>query len=119
MGGGALRTSRRHGAVAPGWPSHRGFVHPTAGTNDCIAAEVPAIIRGIYVFHATDDGGETSATSSSSTSADAPARAATAARRTVIVAHTTGANGAVVGVSLEGNFENANVAPAAFRPLAT
>ncbi|MDQ4112881.1 MAG: FG-GAP-like repeat-containing protein [Actinomycetota bacterium] len=43
--------------VAPTYRTiHGGFVHHTAGTNDYTAADVPAIIRGIYAYHVQTNG---------------------------------------------------------------
>ncbi|ACQ79448.1 N-acetylmuramoyl-L-alanine amidase family 2 [Beutenbergia cavernae DSM 12333] len=90
-------------------------VHHTAGTNFYTAAQVPAIIRGIYHYHAiTRDWGDIGY----NVLVDAYGRAWEGRYgglyRATIGAHAAGWNGEMFGISFMGNHETAPVTNAAF-----
>jgi N-acetylmuramoyl-L-alanine amidase-like protein/flagellar hook capping protein FlgD len=83
-------------------------VHHTAGTNDYTAAEAPAIVRGIEVYHVKGNGwndiGYNFLVDRYGTVYEGRGGGMT---RNVIGAHALGFNAGTVGVSLIGNFDAA------------
>lgn len=94
-------------------------VHHTAGTNSYTAEQVPAIIRGIYTYHAQERGWDDIGYN---VLVDQFGRAWEGRygglENPVIGAHATGANANMFGISVMGNFETAEVPQAAFQTVA-
>src|SRR5690625_3164295 len=94
-------------------------VHHTAGVNGYSSAQVPAIIRGIYQFHAVTRGwGDIGYNVLVDRFGRAWEGRYGGVENAVPGAHAKGANHTTFGISLMGNFETAQVSSAAFRTLA-
>lgn len=94
-------------------------VHHTAGQNGYTPEQVPAIIRGIYAYHAKHRGwGDIGY----NVIVDAFGRAWEGRygglTKAVIGAHAAGVNGTTFGISVLGNFDQVPVPAAAFRTVA-
>jgi len=90
-----------------------GFLHHTAGTNDYAAADVPAILRSIYAFHAQTRGwGDIGYNFLVDRFGKTWEGRAGGVDSTVIGAHAGGFNTGTFGVSMVGDFQTAAV-PAA------
>lgn len=89
-------------------------VHHTAGTNNYTQAQVPAIMRGIYAFHAKDRGWNDIGYNFL---VDKWGRVwegrAGGADRAVIGAHATGTNSTTMGISVMGDYTKTSVSDAA------
>ncbi len=85
-------------------------IHHTVGTNDYTAAQVPALIRGIYTYHAVSRGwGDIGYNFLVDKFGRVWQGRAGAVDRAIIGAHTQGINDEVFAVSFMGNFDVAAV----------
>lgn len=94
-------------------------VHHTAGTNDYTRDQVPAIIRGIYTFHAQTRGwGDIGYNVIVDRFGQAWEGRYGGIEHPVIGAHAVGANQTTFGISVMGDFSARDVPPAAFQQVA-
>ncbi|MBE9925738.1 hypothetical protein G8C93_07505 [Cellulosimicrobium cellulans] len=85
-------------------------VHHTAGTNDYSSAQVPAVIRGIYTYHAQSRGwGDIGYNFLVDKFGRVWEGRKGGVDRAVIGAHASGVNSAAFGVSFMGNYDTATV----------
>ncbi|WP_069385632.1 FG-GAP-like repeat-containing protein [Cellulosimicrobium cellulans] len=89
-------------------------VHHTAGSNDYTANQVPAIIRGIYAYHAQSRGwGDIGYNFLVDKFGRVWEGRAGGVDRAIIGAHASGVNSVRFGVSVMGNYDTAQVSGAA------
>lgn len=94
-------------------------IHHTAGTNDYAAGDVPAILRGIYAYHAvTRDWGDIGYNFLVDKFGRIWEGRAGGVDRETIGGHTLGWNAATVGVSVLGNYDTAAPSSAAMTAVA-
>ncbi|WP_197088764.1 FG-GAP-like repeat-containing protein [Cellulosimicrobium funkei] len=85
-------------------------VHHTAGTNSYTAAQVPALIRGIYVYHAQSRGwGDIGYNFLVDKYGRVWEGRKGGVDRAIIAAHASGVNSVAFGVSFLGNYDTATV----------